>query len=75
MEKLYLMQKQVLLRVFRLDDSRKRIPCTCTSNLTLEPSYECKFCSGEGYFGMSNGLKLIALMLEQMEVCQIEAEC
>lgn len=42
--------RQVLLRVFRLDDSRKRIPCTCTSSLTLEPSYECKFCSGEGYF-------------------------
>jgi len=42
--------KKILLRVFRLDSNRKRIKCTCLSDLSLEPSDECKFCLGEGYF-------------------------
>lgn len=42
--------KKVLLRVFRLDENNKRIACTCLSDVTLEPTQNCNFCSGEGYF-------------------------
>lgn len=42
--------KPVLLRVFRLNEDNKRIKCVCLDDTTLEPSDECKFCSGEGYF-------------------------
>lgn len=41
---------KALIRSFRLDSDNKKVPCTCLSSISKEPSYTCNFCLGEGYF-------------------------
>ena len=44
----------ILIRSTRRDADGNKIPCTCKSELTNEPDFDCSYCFGEGFLSNEN---------------------